>query len=237
MLAGMAAILVLLFSPPMNMAGQDQADWTVVASSGRVETTTEFDDPARWEPVVRGMNLNAASRIRTGADSRATLVWEGSIIVVDPDSHLEIPISSAPDQPARFFQESGSAVYSIKKARKHRFQVITPYLVAGVKGTLFRVTVSPDTTSVLVSEGVVAVSALDGWDRLEVRAGERVHLDGLPGSRLRLEELQQEETALNRREFNVEQVKARRVSGTDTPRTGEGNDFEAQQDPPTQPQR
>ena len=63
-LTGMAAILVLLFAPPMSMAGKDEAAWTVVAASGQVETTTEFDDPARWEPVSRGMNLMSASRIR-----------------------------------------------------------------------------------------------------------------------------------------------------------------------------
>ena len=140
-LTGMAAILVLLFAPPMNMAGQDEAAWTVVATSGQVETTSEFDDPARWEPLSRGMNLIPASRIRTGSDGRATLVWKGSIVVVDPDSHLEIPLFHAPDQPARFFQETGSAAFSIKKARKRRFQVITPYLVASAKGALFRVTV------------------------------------------------------------------------------------------------
>jgi hypothetical protein len=209
---GLAAVLALLVLAAVDEPAAAEADWTVVAASGQVEMTLAVENVLFWRPVSRGMALPPAGEIRTGADGRVTLVSRTNIIVLDPDSHIEIPEPSAPGQPARVFQDSGTVTYSVKKAHKQRLQVVTPYLVAGVKGTLFRVSVGEETTSVLVSEGTVTVTSLDGRDFRDVQAGESAHLDRRPGSELRLESFQPKEFALRRRDFNAEQTQARRVS-------------------------
>ena len=174
----LAAVLALAFVSPAALAAPRSATaWSVVAASGQVEVLPAALESLGWQPMARGTVVQADSQIRTGADGRATLTAKGHFIVVDPDTRLDLPAPTAPGQPTRVFQSAGSATYQVERARKERFQVITPYLVAGVKGTRFRVSVSDAGAAVEVAAGIVEVSSLALGDSREVFAGEAVHID------------------------------------------------------------
>ncbi|MCZ6650301.1 MAG: FecR family protein [Acidobacteria bacterium] len=179
------ALACFLIIGPILAAAPD-TQWTVLSASGSVEFTRDQAAGLAWETLVRGARLPGAAALRTGADGRATLALGRSLILVDPDSRLELPSRSSPLRPLRVYQASGSANYDIHKGRRQRFQVITPYLVAGVKGTVFRVQVGEKSSSVLVTQGVVEVFSLRGDLGVDVHAGQQVHLDALPGAIPRL---------------------------------------------------
>ena len=75
---GAALALILSVGPvdgrllgPSSSAPTALQPWKVVAASGEVET--RLAEPSDWQPVARGLNLPAASWIRTGATGRATV--------------------------------------------------------------------------------------------------------------------------------------------------------------------
>jgi hypothetical protein len=168
------------------LAASPETEWTVLSASGGVEFTRGQAADLSWETLLRGDRLPAAAVVRTDADGRATLSLGRSLILVDPDSTLEVPGRASSLRPLRVHQKGGSATYDIHKSRGQRFQVITPYLVAGVKGTVFRVQVGETSSSVLVTEGVVEVFTLRDDLGVDVHAGQQVHMDTLPGATPRL---------------------------------------------------
>ncbi len=154
--------------PPATPGG-----WKAVAASGRVEA--RLDTAVEWLPIHRGGRLAAASVVRTGPRARATLVRGASIVLLDPQSELVLP-SSASDGPSTVFQSSGSVIYHVEGMRETGFRVETPYLVAGVKGTEFLVSIESGRASVSVREGTVEVTAARSGERHEVKAGETLLL-------------------------------------------------------------
>jgi len=144
--------------------------WKAVAASGRVEA--RVDAVLEWSPIRRGERVAVSSLVRTGPRSRATLVRGRSFVLLDPQSEVVLPASPAPDRPSTVFQASGSVIYHVDGARQEGFRVETPYLVAGVKGTEFLVSVQGGRASVTVREGTVEVTAGRTGERHEVRAGE-----------------------------------------------------------------
>jgi hypothetical protein len=94
------------------------------------------------------------------------------VLLVDPESQVVLPEESAPGRdPATVFQSTGSVVYRVDGVRRAGFRVETPYLVAGVKGTEFLVSVHEGRASVTVREGTVEVTSVRTGERHEVGAG------------------------------------------------------------------
>lgn len=185
--------LVCLMMMGVAPAASPDMEWTVLSASGQVEFARGQAAGLAWETLARGASLPVAATVRTGPDGRATLASGRSLILVDPDSTLEVPGRASTLRPLRVYQERGSATYDIRKEHRRHFQVVTPYLVAGVKGTVFRVQVSEMATEVLVSEGVVEVFTLRDDLGTEVHAGQQVRLDALPGATPRLAPAPREE--------------------------------------------
>jgi hypothetical protein len=150
--------------------------WKAVAASGPVETRPGMIEQA-WAPVRRGDLLDPRDLVRTGRRGRATLTRHGDILMVDPDSQVELPPLTGEQKSV--VQSSGSVIYEVDRRDGRSFQVVTPYLVAGVKGTVFMVTVSDSHASVTVEEGLVEVTSLATGETLDVGAGESVHLDAM----------------------------------------------------------
>jgi hypothetical protein len=157
-------------------APQAVATWKTLAASGRVEARqAEAADGAGWLPLVRGDELAPLSLVQTGHRGRATLARGGNLLILDPDSRVELPEASAHGgMRTSVMQPSGSVLYEVEGSRNPHFEVVTPYLVAGVKGTSFLVTVSDRYTAVTVERGVVEVLNSRTGGRLEVRAGESI---------------------------------------------------------------
>jgi hypothetical protein len=156
-----------------------QADaWNAVAASGPVENRAA--DDGTWLAVRRGDALEPLSVLRTGKRGRATLARQASVILVDPDSSLQLPTADPVDGAYRVRQKTGTVIYEVERRDGRQFEVVTPYLVAGVKGTVFGITVADGYTMLSVEEGIVEVRS-PGGDVMDVHAGEAVRVDAERG--------------------------------------------------------
>lgn len=155
--------------------------WLTVAASGDVTSRAPGADLMAWTPVRRGGRVDSMSHVRSVGRGQATLTRDGDVIVVSPGSELTLP-----DDSSVMFdvirQDMGKALYKVKPGRQGRFEVVTPMLVAGVKGTQFSVVVRDGFVAVEVVEGHVQVqSLLNSEDRKDLFAGDLVTLHAEEG--------------------------------------------------------
>jgi len=183
LLAGTA--MFALHAAPPEMDTVDPAPvpawWKAVAASGPVETRLGAIEES-WAPVRRGDRLEPLNLVRTGHRGRTTLTRSGDVLMVDPESQVELPPLTGDE--SSVVQTSGSVIYEVGRREGRDFKVVTPYLVAGVKGTIFMVTVADSYASVTVEEGLVEVTSLASGESLDVGAGESVQLDAMADSEM-----------------------------------------------------
>lgn len=133
-----------------------------------------------WEKATRGKVLHFGDVIRTGAKSKARIRFATGEMSVYENTILEIPLSPQQRQVRQdssslknIFLKKGSALFHVFKNRlKGQFQVISPSIIAGVKGTTFLVSERKGKKEVVVYEGIVLVVNRRDLEELhEVRAG------------------------------------------------------------------
>ena len=146
--------------------------WMTVAASGPVQARAAIDQDAVWRDVSRGDELLSETHVKTGRRGRATLTRSSSLLMVAPDSEVELPAEGSGEMETSVIQTSGSVLYKIDGRANPHFEVVTPFLVAGVKGTSFLVTVNERYTSVTVQEGVVQIRDTDTGEFFDLRPGE-----------------------------------------------------------------
>jgi hypothetical protein len=146
--------------------------WATVAASGPVTARPPDRPNDDWAAVARGDVFAPHTQIRTGRKGRATLTRQAKLIIVDPGSEIELPDGELGDQPSSVTQTSGSVLYKIDRRASPHFEVVTPYLVAGVKGTTFLVTVDEHQARVTVAEGLVEITDARSGELFEVGAGQ-----------------------------------------------------------------
>lgn len=164
-------------SPPAQSMMADL--WRAVAASGKVEAHANAP-MGEWRHVERGDSLPPLSRLRTDEGGRATLTRQGDLILVEPGSELVLPAGSE-TAGTRILQRSGSAHYHVEPRPEGRFEVMTPYLVAGVKGTDFSMIVQEEFAAVSVSEGRVQVQSMRTGRIVDLLAGEMAIVEGEDG--------------------------------------------------------
>lgn len=187
----LAAIVTVTAEETPLPLGADSAPrsapaWTAVAASGLVEAQ---DQPAEdtWIRVKRGARLQERATLRTGRRGRATLARNADLLIVDPNSSIELPsLRVHPDDESTVIQNEGSVVYEVDGRTTRNFKVVTPYLVAGVKGTVFLVSVADGSASVTVDEGVVEVLSLGSGAVADIQAGQTVLVDAQQGHDLEI---------------------------------------------------
>ena len=148
--------------------------WTAVAASGSVQARTAIDEAAVWRDVSRGDELLAQTHVKTGRKGRTTLTRSSSLLLVAPDSEVELPADGYSEMDTSVIQTSGSVLYKVDGRANPHFEVVTPYLVAGVKGTAFLVSVNEQYTSVTVQKGLVEIRNPDTGETFDLRPGESV---------------------------------------------------------------
>jgi hypothetical protein len=180
---GLALVLALVTPIVANAAPVPDAEpsaggthgaqpWKAVAASGAVEARLSTGVQEVWESVARGDELRPAMLVRTGRSGRATLSRNASLVIIDPRSQVELPARPRPGMDTSVIQRKGSVLYEVDSRRDPHFEVVTPYLVAGVKGTKFLVTVHEDYTAVTVRSGLVEVMHPETGEVRAVGAGE-----------------------------------------------------------------
>jgi len=145
--------------------------WKTVAASGDVEARPASAHEEAWQPLRRGDELAPRSQVRAFQRARATLTRQGDVILVSPGSDLVLPEKDSPVTVIE--QSSGKALYKVApRYGMGGFQVHTPYLIAGVKGTQFSVMIRDGSTAVSVLEGHVEVHSVLTGEREDLFAGE-----------------------------------------------------------------
>jgi hypothetical protein len=132
--------------------------------------------PAAWSAVRRGDRLEGAASVRTQKRSRTTLARSGDVILVDPLTEIVLP-EGEPGPAMTIRQGSGNALYRIEPSAERRVAVETPWLVAGVKGTVFSVIVETAYASVSVASGRVEVLCTVTGERADLGAGDMIVFD------------------------------------------------------------
>jgi hypothetical protein len=174
-----------------HMVGQSLRVLQLVARVDSIEGSAYVQRPGDAEPapLEAGDLIYAGANVTTGEDSAVVLTWaNGSKMWLSPSSRLVIKKSELNTK-----TRSYASLFSLKQGEAwcrtadldspdSFFQVETPSATAGVRGTIFRVRVSPDkTTSIYVSEGEVLLGENDGTSTV-VTAGKEVVLPGTPGA-------------------------------------------------------
>jgi FecR protein len=75
--------------------------------------------------------------------------------------------------------DSGALLIEFNVKRRREFQILTPQLVASVRGTRWAVEVKPDQSSTLVLRGRVAVARKDGTGEVVLGPGQGVDVSTL----------------------------------------------------------
>ena len=159
-------------SEPEDATRAATTPWRAVAASGPVEARYAPDDNNEWQVVSRGDELEPQTHVKTGNRGRVTLTRNASLIIVDPKSRVELPDRGYGTTETSVIQTKGSVLYKVDSRSNPHFEVVTPYLIAGVKGTTFLVTVSSRYTSVTVQQGSVEVVNSATGETRRVGAGE-----------------------------------------------------------------
>lgn len=125
----------------------------------------------RNEPITKGRAVSAGDVVRTAASGHVHIRFvDGARVSIRPDSVLHIvEYQYNAAEPAaslvKFYLETG-AVRGISglaaEAARDRFRLNTPLVAIGVKGTDFLTHVNSQRTAVLVNQGAVTLSPLDG---------------------------------------------------------------------------
>lgn len=168
----MIATLTLAGALAATPAPDAPAPWRTLAASGPAEAREA--EAISWRRLARGEVLEADDVVRTGRRARATLAQRKTLLVVDPASEVVLPREG--EAPV-VRQARGAVLYDVD-GRTHRgMSVETPTLVAGVKGTVFVVTVRDGASVVTVLEGLVEVTSRASGESVEVGPGDAAFVD------------------------------------------------------------
>ncbi|WP_027801728.1 FecR domain-containing protein [Paraburkholderia dilworthii] len=148
---------------PADKLRQDPETARVIATSGPAEHAFGAN---RYLPLTAGATLVEGDRIRTGINGFVTLeLSDGSHVTMTQDGMLDIgklrrtALTGAGDRQLelRRGQVESQVTHATKK--DDRFQIRSPSVVAGVRGTRFRVAYDGDaqSTAVEVLDGAVGV--------------------------------------------------------------------------------
>jgi hypothetical protein len=151
---------------PVALLQRDHLEARVVAMSGQAERAFR-DGPSM--PLAVGATLSEGDRISTGNNTFVTLEFaDGSHVSVSQDSSVELGVlrktalTGTTERVINLRKGEVDSEVTHAPTRDDRFQIRSPSVVAGVRGTRFRVNYLPDgkATTVEVLDGTVGVDAL-----------------------------------------------------------------------------
>jgi hypothetical protein len=152
---------------PVALLKQEAQSVRVVATSGPAEHTYRQNP---FVPVSVGMTLGEGDRLRTGHNGFVTLEFEdGSHLSLPQDSMIEFgalrstTLTGAKDRVILLRRGEVDSEVAHATQKNDRFQIRSPSVVAGVRGTRFRVNYDGDghSTAVAVLDGAVGVDAVN----------------------------------------------------------------------------
>lgn len=195
-------LLAVLFILPFStgLFADDVSTVEIIDCQGTAYFRDLEKQESPWELLTVGAGLHEGMEIRTDEHSFAELVLANLFIRINPGTHL---ILKSLEKQGRTFRLEcqlisggiwSKAVQTINNLL--HYEVVTPTAVAGVEGTNFSVDCSPETTEVLVAEGLVLVQIRDFSGReLILEANEKAMVSSAGIFRLELQEQDDENVA------------------------------------------
>ena len=176
---------VVLLSTHVSPSTAASSTGGIGATITTVEGQVEVFVPGRATPIIAGvdMRVEPGSTVRTKSNGRVELQFDDrSLLRLDHDSEIQI---IAGDEARGVFVTLGKIWAKVQTALgMSKFQISTPTVVAGVRGTIVRAEVDADSSSIAVDEGEVEVGA-PGDDALTILgAAQMVRRDRADGRRL-----------------------------------------------------
>ncbi len=154
----------------------------LIAFAGKVEVTAANTND--WRPAHLNQWLHPGDRLRTAADSRATLqLSDRSVIRVSPSTILEIEPPTAPAR-HRFGLKRG-ALFFFDREQPADVEFETPLTTGAIRGTEFLLTVveTDATTRLALLDGAVSLNA--NGSNLALTSGEQALVEpGQPARRI-----------------------------------------------------
>ncbi|WP_321927558.1 FecR domain-containing protein [Paraburkholderia guartelaensis] len=150
---------------PVALLRQDGLSAKVIAANGPVQHAFRS---GQLLPLTVGSTLVEGDRVQTGHNGFATLeLADGSHIALPPDTSLDLAtlrqtaLTGATDRIVDLHRGEVSSEVTHATKKDDRFQIRSPSVVAGVRGTQFRVSYDGDkgATAVEVLDGAVGVDA------------------------------------------------------------------------------
>ncbi len=140
-------------------------------------------DSSDWRPASQGLELPAGTSLWSGGTRPAIVGYAANSVTIQAGSELTLP------QPGTEIvaQPRGMIRYQIRPGSTHNFGVETPYLVIGIKGTIFDVLVSSTGAETRVIEGRVAASTPDDRFSVELTPGQTARIAAATGSVLEVQ--------------------------------------------------
>lgn len=169
---GLAVVAAVLLAPSVTLT----ADSGAAARLAKVAATQNIVESRRagteaWAAAVSNEELYANDRVRTGAASRAAILYaDDTLHRIDEKSEVEIVPPRGDD--GGLLKVLGGRHYFSSRKPKQFGRVETSTVTAAIKGTEFAVDVAGDgTTTITMIEGVVLAS--NPYGSIEIGAGER----------------------------------------------------------------
>jgi len=165
-------------SPTVTSTAADLHEWVAVQVEGSVEF--KRGNP-KWSALRRGDAVIPGYEIRTGPGGKVLLSRGQETITIEPESTLEfLPADNG--SVTRILQKLGGAIFNIKKRNRKHFEVLTPHLVATVKGTEFSIRIDANGGTLNVISGSVGVTNKKSGKSVDVSAGQFAMVSGTSGA-------------------------------------------------------
>ncbi|MGF6774231.1 hypothetical protein P3T18_006746 [Paraburkholderia sp. GAS199] len=162
---------------PADRLRQNPESARVIATSGPADHA--FGN-GPYVPLVQGATLGEGDHIRTGHDGFVTLeLPDGSHVTLTQDGMLDVGslrrtvLTGSADRILQLHRGEVQSEVTHATKKDDRFQIRSPSVVAGVRGTRFKVAYDGDTriTSVEVLDGAVGVDPAARHDAPAIRPG------------------------------------------------------------------
>jgi hypothetical protein len=169
----MAVVLALAIAVSALAQGSGGVAATITLVEGQAEVVPAGSTTPT--PARPNMRVLPGSTVRTKANGRVELQFDDRSLL-RLDHNTEVQILSGPQQRGVMVTLGNiwAKVQSIFGASK--FQVKTPTVVAGVRGTILRAEVSDQEAAIAVDEGEVEVTPTDGDQPVIVRQNQQVRV-------------------------------------------------------------
>jgi len=169
LLAAFSVLIIIVgLSLLLSSTVQDQKI-TISKSTGKSFYKKKAKD--NWKPIKRGMQFSQNVAFKTSPNGLLQVQYRKSSIRINPNSQTTIKDIASGNKPITIKLKSGFIWNKISKLDAKQFNIMTPTIVAGIRGTSFAVSHTSNAGSmVCVCEGEVSVKG-DGEEQI-IKTGE-----------------------------------------------------------------